>query len=72
MIMVQDILDLFVSSVYAVGNWFTSIMAATGMESVYLVYLFVFFSVSILIIPVIAGRIRSPFTRGSDQARKRG
>lgn len=71
--MVSDILSLFDAAVVAVGSWFTQILEATGMESVYLTYTFVFLCVSILLMPIIGGRINPRIFRsgGSDQARPR-
>ena len=72
--MAHDIMDLFSSVAVNVGSWFTNVMEATGMDDVYLAYVFIFLCVSILIMPVVGGRI--PFgpmnsSLGSDTARRK-
>ena len=73
--MVNNILSLFTTAVTAVGSWFTRILEATGMKTVYIVYVFIFLSISILLMPVIGGRLvpGAPFIEGmkSDRARRR-
>lgn len=72
--MVSDILNLFTEAVTACGSWFTRILDSTGMDSVYIVYVFIFLSISILLLPVIGGRLTAgaPFIEGvkSDRARR--
>lgn len=72
--MVSDILNLFTTAVTACGSWFTRILDSTGMDSVYIVYVFIFLSISILLLPVIGGRLTpgAPFINAakSDQAQR--
>lgn len=69
--MVDDVLSLFDTAVTAVGSWFTDIFEATGMTGVYLSYVFVFLCVSILLMPIIGGRISPPVSASSDSANKK-
>lgn len=55
--MVNDIMAMFTTAVTAVGSWFTRILEATGMKTIYIVYVFIFLSISILLMPVIGGRL---------------
>ena len=70
MIMVNNILSLFVTAVRAVGVWFTTILETTGMEDVYIVLMFVFMMTSIILIPILGGRLPSPLAAGSDKVKK--
>lgn len=68
--MVNSILQMFVLAAQNVGVWFTTILEATGMEDVYIVFMFVFMITSIIIIPIIGGRLPSPLAMGADSVRK--
>lgn len=72
--MAEEILDLLTTAIVNVGSWFTQILEVTGMKTVYLVYVFIFLSVSILLMPVIGGRISltsaDAVIRKSDRVRR--
>lgn len=68
--MVDQILDLFVTSIDAVISWWSSVINSTGMSGLYIVIMSVVLSIGILIRPVL-GNIGFGFRdAASDTVRK--